>query len=430
MYKFYLKQHVGSPSVPTVKPKQEVLRGQCIAEPPPEKLGARIHSSVSGVVDLVTSEFIVISENGNQSTDYQKIKECKSVQESVYEAGVVGAGGAGFPTHVKLKAALKEGYLIVNGVECEPGLEHNIKRLEDDPTDILKGIKYAMNAVGASKGIIGIKKKHSKAVTVVEEYITKLGFTGIMKVHMVDDIYPMGEERALIHSIFGEWIDPTNLPSSLNCVVLNVETLVNITKAVEIRKPVIDKDFTVVGDFTDKNYSTVLLDVPIGSSIKTVLNGFKPIYEIGEYIVGGPHTGVSYNIDDAYITKMSGGVILTIPLPEYKGPVGLLVCACGANEARLRDIASKMHSEVKGVAFCKNIAENGKCQTPGTCPGQAQVIMKLKSKGAKRVIIANCHDCSNTVMCSAPKLGLGVYHSTDHVMRTINLPLIRRMSID
>ena len=422
--------HVGSPSVPTIKPKQEVLRGQCIAEPETGKLGARIHSSVSGVVDSVTNEFIVISENGNQSTDFEKIKKCKSVKESVYEAGVVGAGGAGFPTHVKLGAVLKEGYLIANGVECEPGLEHNIERLEQDPTETLKGIKYAMDAVGATKGIIGIKEKHGKAVDIVNQYISKLNFSEIMKVHTVKDIYPMGEERALIHSIFGKWIDPTNLPSSLNCLVLNVETLVNITKAVEIGKPVIDKDFTIVGDFLDKNYSTVLLDVPIGSSIKTVLTGFKPVYEIGEYIVGGPHTGVSSNIEDAYITKMSGGVIVTIPLPEYKGPVGLLVCACGANEERLRDIASKMHAEVKGVAFCKNIAENGKCQTPGTCPGQAQVIMKLKSEGAKRVIIANCHDCSNTVMCSAPKLGIGVYHSTDHVMRTIDQTLIRRMPID
>ncbi len=150
-------------------------------------------------------------------------------------------------------------------------------------------------------------------------------------------------------------------------------------------------------------------------------------------IIGGPYTGTSQDIDTAIVTKTSGGAIVTIPFPEYKGPIGLLVCACGANEARLRDVASKMNSQVVGVTKCKNVEEikgANKCKTPGHCPGQAQAIMYLKKQGAKRVLISNCSDCSNTVMCCAPKMGLPVYHHTDHVFRTVNYPLTRRLPME
>jgi len=106
-FKFPLKMHVGAPDVAVVKEAQEVKRGECIAEP--NGLGARIHSSVSGKVSKITETEIIIEADENQSEEYVKIKECDSIIDSVYEAGVVGAGGAGFPTHIKLKTQIPDG---------------------------------------------------------------------------------------------------------------------------------------------------------------------------------------------------------------------------------------------------------------------------------------------------------------------------------
>lgn len=428
IFKFALKMHVGNPSEPIVKAGNLVKRGQCIAEP--VKLGAKIHSSVNGKVLEVKDGFITIEADAVQEKEFMKIKECSTIAEYAFEAGLVGAGGAGFPTHIKLQTQIPDGYIIANCIECEPALKHNVHFLEEDATLVIKGIKYAMESTGATKAYVGIKSKNSEAIVATQKVIDKLGYTDTIKVFGAKNIYPMGEERALINAIFDKWLSATELPSKENCVVMNGETLANLTRAIEQRKPVIDKDLTVIGNFTNKEVSNVYFDIPIGASMKELTSEYKLRYELGEVVIGGPFTGVACDLDKAYVTKVSGGIIFTIPLPEYKGPVGLLVCACGANEERLRDIATKMKSEITGVTFCKNIAENGKCQTPGKCPGQVQGVMKLKASGAKRIIMSNCNDCSNTVMCCAPKLGVGVYHATDHIFRTFNYPLSRRLEIE
>ena len=423
---FPLKMHVGAPDAPCVKEGDIIKRGECIAEP--SGLGARIHSSVSGTVLKINDKEIIIEADDKQLEEYVKIKKCKSIVESVYEAGIVGAGGAGFPTYIKLKANIAKGYIIANCVECEPALHHNIEMIEKMPEVLIKGIKYAMQATKAPKAIIGIKAKHTKAIEILKKELK--GITEIT-ISELRDMYPMGEERALIHEIFGNWLEPTQLPLEANCVVLNAETLANITRAIDDRKPVIDKDITVVGKLNGGINPHIYLQVPVGTSMKELIEKSGGIDgEYGELLIGGPYTGKAGDIETATLTKTSGGAIVTIPFPEFNGPVGILVCACGANEERLRDIASKMGSQVVSVTKCKNVVEikgANKCKTPGECPGQVAGVMKLKKDGAKRIIISNCSDCSNTVMCCAPKLKIPVYHHTDHVFRTIDYPLTRRL---
>lgn len=425
VYKYVLKMHVGKPAIPAVKAGEKIERGELIAKAA-EGISANIHSAVTGIIKEVTTEAIFIEAAEKQSADYKKIKKTSNIAEAAFEAGIVGAGGAGFPTHVKLKTEIKDGVVFANCAECEPGLEHNIAFLEESPEILIKGIKYAMQSTKASKGVIGLKAKHKKTISILKDAIKKEFDISILE---LIDIYPVGEERALIHAYSENWLTPKQLPSAGNYAVFNAETLANIVYAVENQKPVIDKDITIVGDFkeTDK-HSVVLKNIAIGTPLKSLVQNLSPKYPLGEIIIGGPYTGKSSLIEDAYVTKMSGGFIFTIELPEFKDNVGLLVCACGANEERLRDIAAKMGSTVVDVGFCKNIdPETKKCLTPGDCPGQAQIVMQLKRSGAKRLIIANCSDCSNTVMCSAPALGLGVYHSTDHVFRTIGKELTRRL---
>lgn len=364
LYKFPLKMHVGAPDVPVVKLGQEVKRGECIAEP--NGLGAKIHTSVSGKVDKITDTEIIILADDVQSKEFIKIKECDNIIDAVYEAGIVGAGGAGFPTHIKLKAQIPDGYIIANCIECEPVLRHNIELLENEPGIVIRGIEYAMKATGAPKAYVGIKAKNKKAVASVKN---ALKGRNDIEVKELQNLYPMGEERALIKGIFGEWLEPTQLPLEAKCVVLNGETLSNIARAVEDRKPVIDKDITVAGKLKSGKDSHVTFQVPVGTDIKSLIEKAGGIDgEYGELVVGGPYTGKSEDIEKAIVTKTSGGAIVTIPLPEYEGPMGLLVCACGADEARLREIAGKMKSDVVAVAECKNIVKvkgASKCKTPG-----------------------------------------------------------------
>lgn len=429
LYRFPLKMHVGAPCSPIVDVGQLVKRGECIANP--TGLGARIHSSVTGKVKAIDEKEIVIEADEDQTKDFVKIKECDSIIEAVYEAGIVGAGGAGFPTHIKLKADIPDGYVIANCVECEPALHHNIGMLENDPGLVIRGIEYAMKATNAKKAYIAIKKKNKKAIDEIKKCLSN---HKNIEIKELKDMYPMGEERAIIHAIFDKWLEPTQLPLDAGCVVINAETLANITRAVEDRKPVIDKDITVVGKINGGNAPHILFQVPVGSSIKELIDECGGIDgEYGEVIIGGPYTGKAEPLDDAVLTKLSGGAIVTIPFPRYEGEIGLLVCACGANEERLRDVASKMGAKVVGVTKCKNIVDvrgANKCKTPGDCPGQAQGIIYLKQCGAKRVLISNCSDCTNTVMCCAPKMGLPVYHHTDHVFRTLDHELTRRLPME
>lgn len=429
LYVIPLKQHVGGPCVPTVKIGDEVIRGQCIAEP--NGLGAKIHASVPGMVKNITEEAIEIEGIISDEQDYVKIKECDNIADTAFEAGIVGAGGAGFPAHIKLKSEIPDGYVIANCVECEPILNHNIKVLEENPELVIRGIRYAMEATKAPKGYIAIKAKNKRAI---DSLVKAIGTATDVEVKELRDMYPMGEERAIIHEIFGIWLRPDQLPIEAKAVVMNGETLANLTRAVEDLKPVIDKDITVGGKLKNGTESNIFLQVPIGTPISSLIEQCGGIDgEFGEVVIGGPYTGKAGDIHKSVVTKISGGAIVTIPLPEYAGPIGLLVCACGADETRLRDIAGKMKSEVVAVTKCKNIVEvrgANKCLTPGDCPGQVQGIMDLKRNGAKRVLVSNCSDCTNTVMCCAPNMGLPVYHHTDHIFRTVDHELTRRLPME
>lgn len=420
-----LRQHIGGPDKPIVEKGDKVKKGQLIAEP--DGLGANIHASVYGEVVDITDEYIEIKLDQEQPDDYIKLEESDNKLDMVAAAGIVGAGGAGFPTHIKLNADLDGGVVIANAVECEPLLSHNIKRLTETPEDVVKGLKYAMEITNAGKGIIAIKEINAEAIEKLEEVIKDEENIEIAK---LANIYPMGEERAIIKNVLGTLLAPDQLPLEANAVVSNSETLMRIKEAIEDRKPFIEKDLTVVGKLNSGMEPVVFENVPIGTSVESLIEkagGIKGDY--GEIVLGGPFTGKSTELD-APIVKNTGGIIVTLPFPQEKRKMGLLVCACGADENRMREIAEEMGAEVVGVTKCKQAIEAGaslKCEDPGDCPGQAQTMFDLKKAGAEVVMIGNCSDCSNTVMNIAPKLKIPVYHTTDHILRTVNHRLIRRM---
>ncbi|KPU27042.1 electron transporter RnfC [Caloranaerobacter sp. TR13] len=385
-----LKQHVGNRCKPIVKKGDEVTKGQLIAVP--DGLGTNIHSSVYGKVIELNDDYVFIEAFEKQPDEYQKIKETDNYLEAIKEAGVVGAGGAGFPTHVKLNVDLEGGYVIANAAECEPILNHNIKLIEEKPEMIVRGMKYVMEITNASKGYIAIKTKHKKAIISIGRSCKD---EENLEVKFLPDIYPAGDERVIIRELLGIELKPGQLPLEAKAVVINVETLKNIVLAIEERKPVITKDITLGGRIKDSKKGKIFFDVPIGFPIKhyiEIAGGYIEPY--GEIIMGGPFTGRRSDENDPII-KTTGGIIVSMPFPTEKRKVGLIACECGAQEDRLKQIAEGMDAKVVAITKCKRMIEVSgrfRCEKPGVCPGQAEKVLFLRKQGAEAIITGTCED--------------------------------------
>lgn len=428
-----LKQHIGAPCIPCVQAGERVKKGTLVAVP--QGLGANIFSSVYGQVEAVEADRIRILPDETQPEAYEPIPlpETASPLELITYAGIVGMGGAGFPTGVKLNAKLKDGWVLVNAAECEPGLEHNIRQMEERGAKTLRGIRLCMEITGAKKAVIAIKRKHAKAI---KHLASLLEGEKNISLHLLPDIYPMGEERAVVRECLGIELDTTQLPSAANAVVINGETLLRIAEAVEDRKPSYSKNITVRGQLHGGNQAHVFMDVPVGVSVGSLIKAAGGIdtdhCPYGEIIMGGAFTGHSVEMEEP-VTKTTGGILVTADFPNlHEAPIGLLVCACGGSEERMRELAEKMNGRVVSVCRCKQAIENKpgaplKCLRPGNCPGQVQNNLQFKKDGCQYILIGNCSDCSNTVMASAPKMGLKVLHMTDHAMRAVGHPLYRRL---
>lgn len=153
--------------------------------------------------------------------------------EMIREAGIVGAGGAGFPTHVKLAVDLDGGCVIANGAECEPILAHNLRIMEERPGIIVRGLKYIMEITNASVGYIAIKEKQKRAIKALKEACL---VENHIEVKFLSDAYPAGDERVIVRELLGVELRPGQLPSEAKAMVQNVETLKHIVDAIELRK--------------------------------------------------------------------------------------------------------------------------------------------------------------------------------------------------
>lgn len=391
--KIGLRQHVGAPCSPLVEVGQAVKKGEYIAGP--QGLGARIHSSVYGVVEEITDEYIVIKADEDQPEEFVQIPETDDMLEAIEFAGVVGAGGAGFPAHVKLKADLTGGCVIANAAECEPILKHNIEYLENHPDELVRGVKYMMEITRADKGYIAIKPHHTKALIALGKACKD---EPNISLKYLPNMYPAGDERVIVRELLGVELQPGQLPLEAHAVISNVESIKNMVRAIEQRRPVITKDVTVAGRVKDNDATSgkVFMDVPIGMPVSKYIELCGGVNEpYGEILIGGPFTGKHGELD-APVTKLVGGIVVTNPFMQEKRKLGVIACECAAQEPRLEEIAAMMGAEVVAEEKCKRMVQdkNGRyrCDLPGICPGQAETVLKLKSQGAEALLIANCED--------------------------------------
>ena len=224
---------------------------------------------------------------------------------AVKAAGVVGAGGAGFPTHIKIDATVD--IVIANGAECEPLLRAHQHIMASESVKMVLGLKTVMLATGARKGYIGLKRKYTDAVIRLQTAITSIGGQDI-ELFFLPDIYPAGDEHVLVHEVTGRIVPEGGIPLHVGIVVANVETLVNIANALE-GTPVTEKYVTIGGAVR----TPVTLKVPIGMKVEEliVLAG-GPLVRPYAVMDGGPMMGKLIEAD-APVTKTTGG-ILVLPM--------------------------------------------------------------------------------------------------------------------
>lgn len=383
-----LKQHVGGPCQAIVNVGDHVKRGQLVAVP--AGLGANIHTSLSGVVEAITEMDIVVKLDKEQTDDYVRLEKTDDYLQKIKDAGIVGVGGAGFPTGIKFSTQIPGGYLIANAAECEPILGHNVKFMEEQPEVLVRGMKYIMELTGAKEGYIAIKTKYRKALLALGKACKN---EPNISIKILPNMYPAGDERVIVRETLGVILQPGQLPLEANAIISNVETIKHVVNAIEEDKPLIDKDLTVGGRVQNPS---IFLDVPIGLPISVFIEragGY--INPHGEIVRGGPFTGRPAQEDEP-INKTTGGLLVAMPYPQEREKVGILICECGAQEERLRQIADGMGAEVVSVQMCKRMKpdKNGRlrCELPGICPGQAEKVLKMKKDGAKAVIAGTCQD--------------------------------------
>lgn len=220
----------------------------------------------------------------------------------VQKAGVVGAGGAGFPTSVKLKSS--PDYIVVNGAECEPLLQVDQQLSQEYAGSLLKTLDCLVKAMGAKSGVFALKSKYKKAINELNKYI---GAYQALSIKELGNYYPMGDEQVLVYEVTGRIVPEGGIPLACGVVVINVETLLNVGLAIEEDRPVTEKYVTVTGEV--KNPATFL--VPVGQKYSDLIAAAggatvpKPVL-----INGGPMMGKVESDLDTPVTKTSKGIIV------------------------------------------------------------------------------------------------------------------------
>lgn len=312
---YMTNQHIGKPASPVVKKGDHVLAGQIIAEAG-GFVSANIVSSVSGTVKAVEprknasggSAMAIVVENDGEYTLAEGVGvECdtngltgQEILSKVQKAGIVGMGGAGFPTHVKLtvKTPEKIDYVIANGAECEPYITCDDQLMRTKAAEIVEGMEYMLRLFPNAKGVVVVENNKPEAIAAMEQACQS---HDRVYVQPVKTKYPQGGERSLITVITGKHLKLGMLPADAGCVVDNVATIYAIYRAVKFNEPLMERGFTVSGDAVQNPGNFI---VKIGTSHQELVDacgGFKQ--DPKKVLSGGPMMGFAMTGLEAPICK-------------------------------------------------------------------------------------------------------------------------------
>ena len=391
-----LSQHIGAPAVPIVKKGDHVLTGQKIAEAG-GFVSAPIYATVSGTVKAIEPRRIVVGDNVNSiviendgkydEVDYGQCKplEAHSKEEiikKIQEAGVVGMGGAGFPTHVKLspKEPDKIDYVIVNCAECEPYLTSDYRRMIEEPERVVGGLKCSLALFDNAKGILAVEDNKPDCIAKLKE-LTKDEERIVVKA--LKTKYPQGAERQLIYAATGRAINSDMLPADAGCVVNNVDTVCAIYGAVLENKPLMYRIVTVTGDAIadPRNFR-----VRIGTNYHELIEeagGF--VQEPEKIISGGPMMGFGIFDLDVPTTKTASALLCLKHDDVSASPstacinCGMCVEACPGRvvPSRLAKVAERGDKEAFVAMNGMECCECGCCSF--ICPAKRPLTQQIKS---------------------------------------------------
>ena len=316
-----MSQHIGAPAIPLVKKGDKVLAGQKIGEAS-GFISANVICSVSGTVKAVEPRRVangamvnsIVVENDGEYTaveglgadrDPAKLSK-QEIRDIVKEAGIVGLGGAGFPTHVKLapKDESKIEYILVNGAECEPYLTYNYRLMMEEPEKLVGGLKVILQLFDNAKGVIGIENNKPEAIKKLQELVK--GESRI-EVCPLQTKYPQGGERSLIYAVTGRKVNSSMLPADAGCIVDNVDTVISVYNAVCKTTPLMRRVVTVTGDAIANPQN---FQVKIGTNMQELIEaagGFKT--EPEKLIAGGPMMGMALFGTDIPVTKTNSALL-------------------------------------------------------------------------------------------------------------------------
>ena len=391
-----LSQHLGAPCKPIVTIGQEVKKGEMIGEPG-GFVSAPVHSSVSGKV-IAIAEFpnamgrmvnsIVIENNGKEewaalkdNPDYMKLSP-DELKDKVKTSGIVGMGGAAFPTVVKLSPPKEKPIdtVIINGAECEPYLTADYRLMMEKPKEIVEGLKILMKILGVNKGFIGIENNKPDAI---EKMKAAAKGEANIEVCALEVKYPQGAEKMLIKAATGREVPPRALPMDVKVVVQNVGTALAVYEAARYGKPLIERVVTVTGEGINTPSN---LMVKIGTMVSDLIEqcgGFKG--EAGKVISGGPMMGFAMSSLDVPVTKGTSGILVipedSVSHVEDFGPCircgrCIDICAMGLIPSMLSILSEKGFYEEAKEYNLFDCFECGSCAF--VCPSKRPIVQLVR----------------------------------------------------
>lgn len=389
-----LSQHIGAPAIPMVKKGDQVKVGQLIGKSG-GFISANIHSSVSGTVVnmepvIDTSGYprpaITIKVEGDEWEEdilHEPIRKLpheftkEEILSAIQNAGIVGMGGATFPTQVKLSPppGNTPEVLIINGVECEPYLTADHRLMLEHPAELILGIELLMKALNVQRAIVGIENNKPDAIAALQEKARQASGIQICPLKLK---YPQGGEKQLIQAVTGKSVPSGALPIAVGAVVQNVGTVYAVYEAVMKHKPLFERVVTVTGKSLKEpgNY-LCRIGTPIGKLIEAA--GGLP-EDTGKVISGGPMMGKALTTTDVPITKGSSGVLL-LPKEEavrkpYRNCIRcakcVSICPMGLEPYYLMTLSEHNKLEVMENERIMDCIECGSCSF--TCPANRPLL--------------------------------------------------------
>lgn len=411
-----VSQHIGAPAKPIVKKGDKVKRGDCVAEAG-GFVSAPVHTPISGTVVKIDScrtpqglpvEAIYIKSDEDdraadsaamsrrdipaRSEDEIAALDGKQIIDIIKNAGIVGLGGATFPTHVKLSPppGSKAEIVIINAAECEPCLSCDDMLMREQPREIVKGVSFLMRAAGVSRGVIAIENNKPEAIAALTDAAASVPGLEVMPMKVK---YPQGGEKQLIEAVIGKEVPSGGLPIATGAIVQNVATAYAVYRAVVLGEPLMDRVLTMHDGTTGRN-----LRVPFGTILATIVGDAQP----EKIIIGGPMMGRTASTLQTPMIKGTSGILMDSRYAHRREPENCIRCgkcveACPMGlEPFLLSTLSRLKDwdevEAQKIANC---IECGSCSY--TCPasrplldyirvGKAKVmgIMRARAAAAKK----------------------------------------------